>query len=200
MRCLREPRAPASRSWCMPAVMRFSNSTNGFTRSCTCPTSGIGSSMRTKSLRTGSLCMRKLESSRAYNRRCFPTSILAPNLGAPPPAHLFPCRQLLEAGVKIAFGTDALTASPLTSPLESIQMALERAGPDGRRITLEEALRAYTLDAAYAEFREKEKGSIEPGKLADLVLLDRDLFACRISDLHLSKVRVTVLNGRVVHE
>ena len=120
--------------------------------------------------------------------------------GATPPAHLFPCRQLLEAGVKITFGTDALTASPLTSPLESIQMALERAGPDGRRITLEEALRAYTLDAAYAEFREKEKGSIEPGKLADLVLLDRNLFASRIADLHLARVRMTILDGRIVHE
>ena len=117
---------------------------------------------------------------------------------APPATHLFPCRELLEAGVKIVFGTDALTASPLTSPLESIQMALERAGPDGRRMTLEECLRAYTRDAAYAEFAENEKGSIEPGKLADLVLLDRDIFAAEVTTLHRTRVRLTILNGRIV--
>lgn len=119
--------------------------------------------------------------------------------GAPPPAHLFPCRDLLEAGVKIAFGTDALTACPLTSPLASMQMALERKGPDGRGITLEECLRAYTLDAAFAEFAEREKGSIEPGKLADVVLLDRDLFSTEVPKLHQVRVRLTVLNGRIVH-
>jgi predicted amidohydrolase YtcJ len=118
--------------------------------------------------------------------------------GAAPPRHLFPCRELIEAGVKIAFGTDAVTASPLTSPFASIQMALERPGPDGSRITLEECLRAYTRDAAYAEFAETEKGAVEPGKLADLVLLDRDLFAIPVSRLSETKVRCTIIGGEVI--
>jgi hypothetical protein len=83
--------------------------------------------------------------------------------GERPPDHLFPCRELSEAGVTIAFGTDAITASPLTSPFASIQMAMERPGPDGSRITLEECLRAYTRDAAYAEFAEKEKEASSAG-------------------------------------
>lgn len=72
-------------------------------------------------------------------------------IGVPLPKYLFPCRDLLEAGVVIAFGTDAITASSLTPPLESIRMALERPGPDGRPLTFEECLRAYTRDAACEE-------------------------------------------------
>lgn len=120
--------------------------------------------------------------------------------GLPPPLHLFPCRDLLEAGVHIAFGTDAITASRLMSPFESIQIALQRPGPDGRRLTLEECLRAHTLDAAYAERAEAVKGSIEPGKLADLVVLDRDLFAGGVEALAATKVEATVVGGRIAYE
>ena len=95
--------------------------------------------------------------------------------GQPAPKNLFPCRALLNAGVKIAFGTDSSPwISGVIAPVEAIEMALERAAPDGTRITLDEALRAFTVDAAYAEFAEKEKGSLEAGKLADFVLFDRD--------------------------
>jgi predicted amidohydrolase YtcJ len=119
--------------------------------------------------------------------------------GAPSPQNLFPCRRLLDAGVKIVMGTDAIGASPLTSTFEVIQTALTRPGPDGRVLTLEQCLRAYTLDAAYAEFGEKEKGSIEPGKLADLVLLDRDILSSPVSTLDQTKVRMTVLGGRIAY-
>jgi hypothetical protein len=121
-------------------------------------------------------------------------------VGAPPPTHLFPCRELLDAGVTIAFGTDAVTASRLTSPFEMIQLALERPDPDGRRLTLEECLRACTRDAAYAEFAETEKGSIEPGKLADLVLIDRDVFRTELHALHETQVCVTIIGGQVRYE
>jgi predicted amidohydrolase YtcJ len=76
-------------------------------------------------------------------------------------------------------------------------MALERAAPDGTRITLEEALRAYTLDAAYAEFAENDKGSLEPGKLADFVLFDRDFSSAPLRDLRNTKIRMTVIGGIV---
>jgi predicted amidohydrolase YtcJ len=120
--------------------------------------------------------------------------------GVPSPKNLFPCRAILDAGVKIAFGTDTYPALAIVPPVASLQMALERAAPDGSRLTLDEALRAYTLDAAFAEFAEKEKGSLEPGKLADLVLFDRDFSRGPIHGIGEAKVRMTVVGGRPVYE
>ncbi len=120
--------------------------------------------------------------------------------GAAAPKHLFPCRELLDAGVKIVLGTDAITASPLMSPFEVLAEAIERPGPDGRRLTLEQALVAYTRDAAFAEFSEDLKGTLEPGKLADLVLLDRDIFRAPVAELRRTRVRLTILDGRIVHD
>ncbi len=120
--------------------------------------------------------------------------------GVPAPKNLFPCRALLEAGVPIAFGTDAQPVGVYTTPLESLQMALERTAPDGTRITLEQALRAYTSDAAFAEFAEAEKGTLEPGKLADFVLLDRDLWQVPVRAFRDVKVRMTVVGGRITYE
>jgi predicted amidohydrolase YtcJ len=119
--------------------------------------------------------------------------------GAPPPRRLFPCRELLDSGVRIAFGTDAITASRLTSPFRSIRIALERPGPDGRSLTLEQCLRAHTTDAAFAEFAEGEKGILAPGKLADLVVLDRDLFASPTETLDATEVTATVVGGVVAY-
>jgi predicted amidohydrolase YtcJ len=101
--------------------------------------------------------------------------------------------------VRIALGTDAITASPLTSPFRSIRLALERPGPDGRTLTLEQCLRAHTADAAFAEFAETEKGTLEPGKLADIVVLDRDLFASHTAALDATEVTVTVVGGQVAY-
>jgi predicted amidohydrolase YtcJ len=121
--------------------------------------------------------------------------------GQPPPENLFPCRALLDAGVKIAFGTDAQAwTSGIASPVESLQMALERDAPDGTRMTLDEALRAYSLDAAYAEFAEKEKGSLEPGKLADFVLFDHDFSRGPVHSIRDAQVRMTVVGGQVRYE
>ena len=120
--------------------------------------------------------------------------------GLAPPRHLFPCRELLDAGVRIVLGTDAITASPLTSPFEVLAEAIERPGPDGRRLSLDQALAAYTRDAAYAEFSEDLKGTLEPGKLADLVLLDRDIFPATAAELRRVLVRLTVLDGRIVYD
>ena len=117
--------------------------------------------------------------------------------GQPPPTNLFPCRALFNAGVKIAFGTDSSPwISDVIPPVQSLQMALERTAPDGTRITLDEALRAFTLDAAYAEFAENEKGSLQPGKLADFVLFDRDFSQAPVHAIHTANVRMTVIAGR----
>jgi predicted amidohydrolase YtcJ len=121
--------------------------------------------------------------------------------GQPAPTNLFPCRALLNAGVKIAFGTDSSPwISGVIAPVESLEMALQRAAPDGTRITLDEALRAFTADAAYAEFAEREKGSLEAGKLADFVLFDRDFSRGPAHGISAAKVRMTVIGGRVAWE
>ncbi|MFZ1476078.1 MAG: amidohydrolase family protein, partial [Anaerolineae bacterium] len=76
-------------------------------------------------------------------------------------------------------------------------------GPAGwqpqERISVAEAVRAYTLGAAFASGEEASKGSITPGKLADLVVLDRDIFACPAEEILQTRVSATVLDGRVVY-
>jgi hypothetical protein len=87
--------------------------------------------------------------------------------------------------------------------------AVTRATLDGKnpagwfpeqKLTLEEAIQAYTMGSAYAEFREKEKGSLTPGKSADLVVLDSDLFAMAPEKIKDAIVRYTVVGGKVVYE
>jgi predicted amidohydrolase YtcJ len=116
-------------------------------------------------------------------------------------------RSLVDAGARLAFGSDWFVAPP--TPLEGIYAAVTRRTLDGRnpggwvpeqKITVEEALRAYTRDAAYASFEEEEKGVLAPGKLADFVLLDRDLRAIPPETIRDAKVRLTVVDGRVVFE
>jgi predicted amidohydrolase YtcJ len=116
-------------------------------------------------------------------------------------------RTLLDSGVTLAFGTD-WTVAPL-DPMLSIYAAVTRRTLDGKnpngwipqqRISVEEAVRAYTVGSAIAEFQEKEKGTIAPGKLADLVILSRDIF--KIDPIEIEKVKVvlTLMDGRVVYE
>ncbi len=116
-------------------------------------------------------------------------------------------KSMLDAGARLAFGSDWPVA-PL-DPLSGIYAAVTRATLDGKnpggwfpeqRLTVEEALRAYTLGAAYAAFQEKEKGTISPGKLADVVVLSEDLFRIppeRIKDV---RVEITLVGGRVVYQ
>ena len=115
-------------------------------------------------------------------------------------------RDLLDAGARLAFGSDWFVAPP--SPLEGIYAAVTRRTLDGanpagwvprQKITVEEALRAYTQAAAYASFEEHEKGTLAAGRLADFVVLDRDLFAIAPETIRDAKVLATVVGGRVVH-
>ena len=115
-------------------------------------------------------------------------------------------RSLLDAGATLAFGSDWPVA-PL-SPWWGIYAAVTRRTLDGKnpggwvpkqKITVEEAIRAYTMGAAYAEFSEKEKGSLTAGKLADVVVLDSDLFAMAGKKIKDVQVVATVVGGRIVH-
>lgn len=116
-------------------------------------------------------------------------------------------RALLDAGAKVAFGSDWFVAPP--TPLEGIYAAVTRRTLDERnpggwipeqRISVEEALRAYTVDAAYASFEEGQKGSLERGKLADFAIIDRDIFKTTPEGIADAKVVLTVVGGRVVHD
>ncbi|HZI14988.1 MAG TPA: amidohydrolase [Myxococcus sp.] len=116
-------------------------------------------------------------------------------------------RALLDAGARLALGSDWFVAPP--TPLEGLYAAVTRRtlddkNPQGwvpeQRIGVEEALRAYTLGGAYASFEEAEKGTLEAGKLADFVLIDRDLTRIPPESLRDAKVVLTAVGGQVVFE
>jgi predicted amidohydrolase YtcJ len=116
-------------------------------------------------------------------------------------------RSLLESGAVLAFGSD-WTVAPL-NPMEGLKAAVTRQTLDGKhpngwhpeqKLTLDEAIRAFTVGSAYAEFAENVKGTIAPGKLADLVMLDRDLYAVPPTEIDQARVLLTVMDGRIVHE
>lgn len=115
-------------------------------------------------------------------------------------------RTFLDAGVRLAFGSD-WTVAPL-NPFEGIYAAVTRRTLDGKhpggwipeqKITLAEAIEAYTMGSAYAEFAEAEKGSLTPGKLADIVVLDRDLFRLPEERIREARVRWTIVDGKAVY-
>jgi predicted amidohydrolase YtcJ len=116
-------------------------------------------------------------------------------------------RSLLDARVRLAFGSDWFVA-PAT-PIEGIYAAVTRRTLDDKhpsgwipeqKITVEEALRAYTRGAAYAEFAEKEKGSLAKGMLADFVMVDRDLTKIAPETIRDTKIVMTVVGGKPVFE
>ena len=116
-------------------------------------------------------------------------------------------RSLLDAKATIAFGSDWFVAPPV--PLEGIYAAVTRRTLDGahpggwvpeQKITVEEALRAYTRAGAFAEFAERDRGTLEPGKLADFVLIDRDLTRVAPETIRDARILLTVVGGRAVHD
>ncbi len=92
--------------------------------------------------------------------------------------------------------------SPWLGIWVTLTRKLERGGvlQPGEALTREQALRLYTINNAYLHHEEKEKGSLEPGKLADLILVDRDVLTCPVDDIRDTKVLLTVLGGKVVYE
>ena len=114
-------------------------------------------------------------------------------------------RTLLDRGASLAFGTD-WDVAPL-NPLLGLYAAVTRATLDGKhpdgwvpeqKLSIEEAIEAYTLGSAYAEFEESNKGSISPGKYADLVLLNADILKIDPKLLPDVKVKMTMVGGKIV--
>ncbi len=116
-------------------------------------------------------------------------------------------QRFLKLGVPVANGSDFPVEEP--NPMLGLYAAITRQDLKGepaggwmpdQRMTREQALKSWTLDGAYAAFEEKVKGSLEPGKLADFLVLDRDIMTAPVTEIAGTKVKMTVLGGRVVHE
>ena len=116
-------------------------------------------------------------------------------------------RSLVDAGAMLAFGTD-YQVEPL-NPMEGLYAAVsrkDRLGESGdgwfpaQKLTMEEAIKFYTLGSAYAQFMENRKGMIKPGYLADIVIVDKDLMTIPENEIMKTRVDYTITGGRVVYE
>jgi hypothetical protein len=121
--------------------------------------------------------------------------------------YTYPFKSLLDGGAVLAFGSD-WTVAPL-DPISGIYAAVTRATSDGKnpggwvpeeKISLDDAIKGYTTGGAYAEFAEKDKGTIQSGKLADIIVLDKDLFKIPAEQFMDVKVVLTIVGGKVVHD
>jgi predicted amidohydrolase YtcJ len=121
--------------------------------------------------------------------------------------YAFVWRNLLESGATLAFGSDWPVVTP--DVFHGLHVALTRTNVAGepaegyqpqQRITLAQALDAYTRGAAYAEFQEQRKGTLRPGMLADLAVLSNDPFKMNPADLHAVRSDMTMIEGEVVWE
>ncbi|MDP2960182.1 MAG: amidohydrolase, partial [candidate division Zixibacteria bacterium] len=114
-------------------------------------------------------------------------------------------RSLLDSGAVLSFGTDWPVES--LNPMIGIYSAVTREVEThsnaslqiGQRLTVEQTVKAYTRGSAYAQFQEKEKGSLEAGKLADIVVLTKDIFSIPPEEILETEVEMTILSGEVTY-
>lgn len=111
----------------------------------------------------------------------------------------FPWRSMVDSGARLAFSSDWPVAD--MNPFLGIHAAVTRGGQvgDQNTISLESAIRGYTINAAYASFDEDIKGSLEPGKLADIIVLSEDLFEIDHDDIKKVEPLLTVVGGKEVY-
>ncbi len=102
---------------------------------------------------------------------------------------------VIRIGARLALGSDASMID--IDPLAGIHAAVNSGA---NSISIEDAVRAYTLGSAYAEFQEREKGSISPGKLADLVILSDDIFSVAPDRIQNGRIIMTIVGGKIVYE
>lgn len=134
------------------------------------------------------------------------TKMTEPVLGPERSRWLYPIHSVAESGAIIVGGSDWSVSS--MNPLDAIQVAITRRGVDEgpgpawrpeELVDLPLMLAAYTINGAYVNFQEKETGSIEVGKAADLIVLDQNLFEMPKHKIHEAKVLLTLLEGKVVY-
>ncbi|TWD98159.1 hypothetical protein FB545_3706 [Peribacillus frigoritolerans] len=126
-------------------------------------------------------------------------------IGAEREKYVFSINTLQKTGAKLAFGTDF--PIDILNPLLQIYRAVTRIDSSGKTvwhphecITLAEALKAYTSGPAYGTFREQELGTLEVGKLADIIVLERNLFEVLVEEIPDIKVLLTLVDGQVVYD
>ncbi len=137
----------------------------------------------------------------------FITDLTEPRLGPARSAYLYPFGSLKRAGARLAGGSDWSVSS--VNPLHGVQVAVTRKAVDAaaaapawlpdERLDLTTALEAYTRGGAYVNFEDADSGSLEVGKFADLIVLDRDPYAVPPAALHALRVLWTVKEGREVY-
>ena len=110
-----------------------------------------------------------------------------------------PFRSLLSAKIKLVLASDAAAGDPELNPYLNIMLACDCPGKPNESLTREEAVLAYTRTAAYAEYTEDRKGTLEPGKFADLAVLSQDIFKVSEDLLPQTQSVLTVINGRIVY-
>jgi predicted amidohydrolase YtcJ len=122
-------------------------------------------------------------------------------------AYTYAFRDLLAAGTVLAFGSDCPVASP--NPFWGIHAAVTRQRRDGtppggwypsQRLSVSEAVQGYTMGTAFASGQSMDLGSLTPGKRADLVVLDRDIFTIPPEEIYDTQVLMTVFDGRIVYQ
>ena len=126
-------------------------------------------------------------------------------LGQARAAHSYAWAEFLNHGVALAFGTD-YPVEPV-NPFRGLYVAVTRRSEDGKqeyfpaqKLTIEQAIAAYTTGSAFAEFSEKQKGTLAPGMLADFIVLDRDITAVAPEKILGTRVLQTVVGGKTVYE
>lgn len=133
--------------------------------------------------------------------------VWAHNIGPDRASRGFVWHSIMASGGRLAFGSDWNVVT--LNPWEGLQMAVTRQTREGRpeggwlpeqRVTLPQAIEAYTLGAAYAGRREKIEGSLEPGKLADLIVVSQNVFEVDPHTIAITKVLTTMVGGRVVYQ
>ncbi|MGH3031982.1 MAG: amidohydrolase [Gaiellaceae bacterium] len=139
-------------------------------------------------------------------REAYVTELTEPFVGPERTSYMYPSGSLNRAGARLAFGSDWTVSTP--DPLQQLEVAVNRIRPDDRgaapllpdeALDLSTALSAFTSGSAYVNFLEEETGSLEPGKLADLVVLDRDLFEIEGGHVADARVLLTLVEGEAVY-
>jgi len=132
---------------------------------------------------------------------------IAQRIGPDRVAGAYAWQRFLNLGVPVANGSDFPVEEP--NPMLGLYASITRQDPKGeppggwmpdQRMSREQALHSFTLGAAYAAFEENSKGSLEAGKLADFIVVDRDIMKVAPAEIAKARVRMTVLGGRIVHE
>ena len=119
---------------------------------------------------------------------------------------MYPIKSVIDAGGKVAFGSDWSVST--ANPFPQIETAITRVDAEShntevlnpeQRITLEQAIEAFTINAAFVNQQDDSTGSIEKGKLADLIVVDRNLFEIKPEEISDARVVLTLFEGKSVY-